>query len=91
MAKATQFDFSYKEVVEALIRHQGLHEGIWSLNLNFGITAGNFSQGETFMPAAIVPVAKIGLLQVPEVNPLAVDASIMNPAPSWVPEELKVS
>ena len=36
MAEATQLVFSYKEVVTALIKAQGLHEGIWGLYVKFG-------------------------------------------------------
>ena len=78
MADVTQFLFSYKEIVEALIRKQGIREGIWQLYLEFSIGAANIPQGpdqNNLMPAAIIPVSKIGLLKVEKENNLAVDAA----------------
>ncbi len=37
MAEPTQYTFSYKEVVEALIKQQDLHEGEWAIFVEFGI------------------------------------------------------
>ena len=39
MAEVSQFKFDHKEVVEALIKKQGLHEGIWQLSIEFGFGA----------------------------------------------------
>jgi hypothetical protein len=81
MAEETQqFMFGYQEVVAALIKKQGLHEGIWQLAIQFGIGASNIQNpnGEV-APAAIVPVVKIGLQRVSELSPLAVDAAKENP------------
>jgi hypothetical protein len=81
MAEISKYSFSYREVVEALVKHQGLSEGIWSLDINFGIQATNFGANETDLkPTAIIPVLAIGLTkQVKETN-LTVDASKVNPA-----------
>ena len=78
-----ELKFSHKEVVEALIRQQGLHDGIWMLNIQFGIGALNVQppDGEKgdAVPAAIVPIVGIGLRKVEAVNSLALDASKANP------------
>ena len=82
MAQSTQYTFSYKEVVTALIKEQNLHEGIWMLTVNFGIGATNINnpdKPDDLNPAAIVPVTGIGLHKVDEVNALSVDAAIANP------------
>ncbi|MBI4774597.1 MAG: hypothetical protein HY788_10525 [Deltaproteobacteria bacterium] len=73
--------FDHKEVVEALIKQQDLHEGIWQLYVEFGITAANIGIGEKqqLSPSAIVPVQKIGLVRVENENPLSLDASAVNP------------
>lgn len=76
---------THKEVTLALIKHQNLHEGIWQLYVEFGISAGNFPVEEEnqdnlrICPAAVVPVKTIGLLRVEKENQLAVDASKVNP------------
>ena len=41
MAETNLVTFSYKEVVEALIKKQDLHDGIWALYIEFGIGAAN--------------------------------------------------
>jgi hypothetical protein len=81
MAEATQIVFKHKEVVEALLRRQGIHEGIWGLYVKFGIQGMNIGMSDAdLMPAAIVPVLEIGLQKFPKENNLAVDAAKVNPA-----------
>ena len=92
MAQTGLISFSYKEVVEALIKKHGIHEGIWGMFLRFGIQGANLntelqglSAGEgsrNLLPAAIIPVLEIGLQKFDEVNSLSVDAAQVNPAPA---------
>jgi hypothetical protein len=83
MAEPALITFSHKEVVEALIKHQGVHEGIWGLYVKFAIHASNVAFGSPeLLPAAIVPVVEIGLLKFEEVTSLSVDASKVNPKPT---------
>lgn len=80
--QSEEFKFSHKEVVEALIKQQGLHEGIWMLAIQFGIGGANIQDPDKKtdpIPAAIVPVVSIGLHKKPSINPLALDASVVNP------------
>lgn len=80
MAEPTQFIFTYKEVVTALLKQQGIHKGIWSLALSFGISAVNAGpNAEQLAPAAIVPILGIGIQKATEINNLSVDASAVNP------------
>ncbi len=76
-----QFVFSHAEVVEALIKKQNLNEGIWSLYVEFGIAAINAQHPTTgdVVPAAIVPIMKLGLQKAEAVSPIAVDAAVVNP------------
>ena len=81
-----EYAFSHKEVVEALIKQQGLHDGIWMLNIRFGIGAINVNAPEgqegpknEAAPAAIVPIASIGLRKMKELGPLSLDAAAINP------------
>ena len=81
MAEINQYAFSFKEVAESLIKQQGLHEGIWGIYVEFGLSAGNIKDpaGQT-LPAAIIPIVKLGLQRFEADNPLAVDAAEVNPA-----------
>jgi hypothetical protein len=80
MAEPTQIVFKHREVVEALLKHQNIHEGIWGLFVRFGIQAANVGTSPADLhPAAIVPVLELGLQKFEEENNLAVDAAKVNP------------
>ena len=76
---------THREVTLALIKQQNIHEGIWQLYVEFGIAAGNLPMSEEnqdslrLCPTAIVPIKTIGLMKVDKENPLALDASKVNP------------
>lgn len=82
MAEVTQFMFSHKEVVTALIKQQGIHAGIWTLSVQFGMNAANIQTDATedVIPAAIIPVLKIGIQRAELLNNLSVNAAEVNPA-----------
>lgn len=81
MAEATTYQFSHKEVVEALIKQQGLHDGIWSLTVEFGFGVANTGPGpDELNPTAIIPVSKLGIIKSKALTNLSVDASVINPA-----------
>ena len=83
MAESTQIVFTHKEVVEALLKRQGIHEGIWGIYVKFGIKGANVGASDSdLMPAAIVPVLQIGLQKFETENNLSVDAAKVNPIPS---------
>ena len=80
MAESSQLVFSYKEVVEALVKKQGLHDGIWGLFVKFGMQATNVGPNENDLkPAVFVPILEIGLQKLEKETNLAVDAAIVNP------------
>jgi hypothetical protein len=80
MPEATQIVFKHKELAEILVKHQGIHDGIWGLFINFGIGASNVGPSEAeLQPAAIVPVLGIGLQKFEKESSLSVDASKVNP------------
>lgn len=81
-----QYVFSYQEVAEALIKKQNLHEGIWAIYLEFALGAANIQGPEGIMPAAIVPLVKVGLQKAEAVSAIAVDAAVVNP-----PKETRIS
>ena len=72
--------FNHKEIAEALIKSADLHEGLWQIYVEFGISAANIAIGpDQVCPTALVPISKIGLLKVDKEAPLTVDASEVNP------------
>jgi hypothetical protein len=80
MPETKSITFTHKEVVEALIRYNDLHEGLWGLVIEFGLGAANVgSEPGDLLPAAIVPVKKIGLQRFDEPNNLTIDAAEANP------------
>ena len=83
MPETNSLTFTYKEVVEALIRYNNLHEGLWGLSIEFALAAANVAPelGGDLLPTAIIPVKKIGLTRSNEPNNLTVDAAEVNPAP----------
>lgn len=93
MAEATQFIFKYQEVVEALIKKQGIHEGNWRLLIEFGLSVTNVNtvpEGEPrLMPATISLVQGIGILRTEETSNLSVDAAKVNPKPSSTSKRVK--
>jgi hypothetical protein len=44
MAEPTQFTFELKEVATALVKQQGLHEGLWMVSFEVGLVAGIIGQ-----------------------------------------------
>lgn len=84
MAQAQQYVFTYKEIAEALVKEQDIHEGLWGLYVEFGIAAANIGttpENTDVMPAAVIPLQKLGIQKFDEANNMTVDAAEVNPAP----------
>jgi hypothetical protein len=80
MAEVNQYSFTLKEAAEALIKKQGLHEGLWSIYFEFGLSGATIQDASgQALPAAIVPIIKLGLQRVEEPTPLSVNAAQVNP------------
>ena len=85
MAEPTQFGFDLKEAATALIKHQGLHEGVWIIGIEFGLAAGLFGPtAAEARPSALVQINKLQLVRHTDPNTepphFAVDAAEANPA-----------
>jgi hypothetical protein len=83
MPEAKNIVYDHKELAEILVKDQDIHEGLWGLYIEFGIRGANVStdqSGKSFLPAAIVPVMKIGIQRFDKSSSLTVDASVVNPA-----------
>lgn len=80
MAEVKQYIFSYKEIAQALVEKMDLHEGHWGIYMEFGIQGANVGRGEDeWIPAALIPVLKVGIQRFDKPNSLTVDASQVNP------------
>jgi len=76
MPAPTQFTFNYKEVAELLVRKAEITEGIWGLQIRFGMQATNINQPDgTLLPAAVVGILEIGLQKFDKLNNISVDAA----------------
>jgi hypothetical protein len=85
MAEPDRFIFTYKELATAMVKQQGVHEGLWMIYVEFGIQGANVGESkDQVVPTAIVPVLKVGLQLIAKDHPLAdsaivVDAAAVNP------------
>jgi hypothetical protein len=93
MAEPTQFSFSLYEATVALIKEQGLHEGLWLLGFEFGHAAGMVGNSpEDAKPTAFVQINNLQLVRQNEAappTPLVVDAANVNPAPKKISAKAK--
>lgn len=82
MAEPTIHFYEHKDLVTALVKDKGIHEGLWALTVQFGLGALNVNQAgdtEEINPAAIVPLLKLGIRSTDTTNGLTVDAAVVNP------------
>lgn len=81
--KERYFLFDHREIVEHLIRQQGIHEGLWRILFELGLSATNvnvLNNGRTTLtPSGIVLIQRIGIVKASEESDLTVDAAIVNP------------
>lgn len=93
MAEARIITFDYKEIATALIKQANIREGKWQILVEFGISGSNIPwppirpemmasmPNPNLVPAAIIPMVKMGLQKMDQDSPMSVDASIVNPPP----------
>jgi len=87
MAEPVQFAFDLREATTALLKHQGIHEGLWMVGFEFAFAAGIIGgQAGELKPGAIVQIIKVQLVKQTEqpegspLTPLIVNAAEVNPA-----------
>jgi hypothetical protein len=72
-----EYTLSHQDVVKAVIIHQNIHEGFWTLNINFNVAA---THGPLVPdPCLAVTIKGIGIMRASPADPLAVDAALVNP------------
>lgn len=86
MPEINQYSVKPRELVELIIKAAGIHEGRWWLNINFGISPGNFGPSENeVVPGIAIAVQTVGVQrEMPGVvapPALVVDAAVVNPGP----------
>lgn len=83
MPETKELNFKYREVVEALLKQSNIHEGLWTLSVQFGLAAANLGPSdEQLMPTAILAVQSLGISRADKATNLTVDATVANPAPA---------
>lgn len=71
---------SLREVGEALVKHLGLHAGLYDLGIEFKLAVGQVGPTQdSVLPGAIVGVSRIGLAEATSKGPNTIDASEVNP------------
>lgn len=74
--------FNWQEIATALVKQKGLSVGLWRVGLEFDLRAANVNVGTGFqVPAAFLPVLRMNIRQVKELDDLTVDAAVVNPRP----------
>lgn len=72
-----EYTLSHQDVVKAVIIHQNIHEGFWTLNINFNVAA---THGPLVPdPCLAVTIKGIGIMRASPADPLAIDAALVNP------------
>lgn len=74
-----QVNFIWQDVTTALVKQAGLHEGLWKVGFSFGMHAMNVNIQQQHLPAAMSFIEKVVLTRVEKMDPLTVDAGIVNP------------
>jgi len=89
MPEKEKVAFNHKEITEMLIKQDNIHEGYWGIYFEFAMFGGMIpfpppqntapSPETPLMPAAIIPIIKIGITKFDSPNALTVDAAQVNP------------
>lgn len=69
-----------REITELLVRHHGLHEGLYDLAIEFQIAAGAVGiDPSAIVPGAVFGVRRIGIMKTVTPGISTVDAAEINP------------
>ena len=78
----SEHKFSIDELIQALLRAQGIHEGHWALNVEFlasGTAANSPVDPTKTLPALLVSVVSATLVRTENSARGTVDAAVVNP------------
>ena len=76
---SNEYTLSHQDVVKAIIIDQRIHEGFWTLNVNFDVSASHSPRVPD--PCLSVTVKGIGIMRALPTDPFAIDAALVNPTP----------
>lgn len=87
MSNDTFREYFYKDIVQALLMRDGIHEGLWQLQVNIGFGAINAksrddkssASSEEIRPAAVITINHLALTRVEKKSSLTFDAADLNP------------
>lgn len=69
-----------KEITELLIKHHGLHDGLYDLVLEFGVAIGAVGPApDQILPGVMVGVRRVGIAKATTSGPNTIDAAKINP------------
>lgn len=71
------YTLSHQEVVKAIIIDQDIHEGLWTLDINFNVEANHGPRVHD--PTLTVTIKSVGIRRAPPADLFAVDAALINP------------
>lgn len=72
-----------REITELLVKHHGLHEGLYDLAIEFQIAVGAVGPDPaSIVPGAMFGVRRIGIMQTEKAGISTVDAAEVNPSSS---------
>lgn len=72
---------SVSELAELLVKHHGLHEGLFDTAIEFQFALGAVGQDPgNPMPGVMIGVSRIGLAKAEKAGPHTIDAAKVNPA-----------
>jgi hypothetical protein len=74
---SNEYTLSHQDVVKAIIIDQDIHEGFWTLNVNFNVAASHGPRVPD--PSLTVTIKGIGIMRAPPTDPFAIDAALVNP------------
>jgi len=80
------YEISLKDLAEILIKHFGVHEGIYDVGFKLNIAVGQVgTESGNPAPGAVMSIAGIGLSRSATSGLTTVDASVVNPTIAKTP------
>jgi len=72
--------YELKEITELLVKHHGLHEGLFDLAFEFQVAIGGVgSDPKSILPGAMIGIRRMGLTTAIKEGIATVDAAVVNP------------
>ena len=87
MAKAPMVPVPWTTLATILVKHYGIHEGVWRIYFAFETNGANLNWRGAWTPAAMVGITGFGLIRDKDdapISELSVDAAVVNPKKSIV-------